>query len=285
MVSISTEKIPNLISYKHYIRPTALRSLGFDNNSKEKTVHQVNVENLLKTLALKGELTTWEMAKIRFANDFAKVRTKEKEYRRLLIGRKDRGKKSPGLLDLGIVMIDSKSYKRNPGARYRLSLYGILFCFDSLNFSKSNNDKLAKIYATLLPKIFGKWDFLKSIICDNIYNIKWLGKGLYFENLENIDIRNKDFFELISYLYIKFSSNKEQFNEMTLSELISYWFFITLMYIPRLTDNKVKNSKLFLSLIFQKDEDLKIWFMDFVNEAELYYKTRYHTLRGFKVFA
>jgi len=39
---------------------------------------------------LSGTGTTWDMAKVTVLNDISKIRTREKNYRRLLIGRVDR---------------------------------------------------------------------------------------------------------------------------------------------------------------------------------------------------
>ncbi len=49
---------------------------------------------------LNGTGTTWDVAKVMVLNDISKVRSREKNYRRLLIGRVDRGKPSEGILQL-----------------------------------------------------------------------------------------------------------------------------------------------------------------------------------------
>ncbi len=64
------------------------------------------VLNLLELFALQGTRTTWQLAKIQLANNISALRTREKEYRRLLVGREDRGKHYPGLLELGLVVKD-----------------------------------------------------------------------------------------------------------------------------------------------------------------------------------
>ncbi len=122
MVILNDERFPSLLSYKYYICPNAKKSHG---SLASKSKHSQNIQKIIKMLALEGPLTTWDMAKIRFPNDIDRIRTKEKEYRRLLIGRTDRGKHSDGVIDLNIVLINSRSTKRNPGNVYRLSLYGI----------------------------------------------------------------------------------------------------------------------------------------------------------------
>ncbi|WKT57883.1 hypothetical protein QVH35_11435 [Candidatus Nitrosotenuis chungbukensis] len=52
------------------------------------------MQKMLEILALHGPLTTWGMAKVVLHDEKSGIRTKEKEYRRLLKGRKDRGKHS-----------------------------------------------------------------------------------------------------------------------------------------------------------------------------------------------
>ncbi|MCV0400566.1 MAG: hypothetical protein K5777_01085 [Nitrosopumilus sp.] len=279
MVIINEERIPNLLSYKYFIRKQASKLYGKHPQSKSK--HQQNVHNLLKILALNGPLTTWEMAKIKFPTNNEMVRTKEKEYRRLLIGRTDRRRHSEGILDLNLVLIDSKSTKRNPGNRYRLSLFGILFCLDSLDLSHEEIDRMAEKYQILLPKIFGRWDFLKNIIGVNIYNLKLLGKGLLFDNPNIIDVDNAEFWELISYFNIKSNNLSYSLNEKIMGNLISYWFFITLLYLPALqSDKKIKNSKKMLSVIFHNDTILQKWFDEFILEAQIFYKERSKVLKG-----
>ena len=49
---------------------------------------------------LNGTGTTWDVAKVMVLNDISKVRSREKNYRRLLIRRVDRCKPSEGILQL-----------------------------------------------------------------------------------------------------------------------------------------------------------------------------------------
>jgi len=269
MVTISEKRMPSLISYKYHIRPIARKKYGtIDSESK----HKKNVQEILKILALDGPLSTWDMTKSHYSSDSSLMRTKEKEYRRLLIGRKDRGQYSEGILDLNLVVVDSKSNKRNSGNIYRLTLFGILYCFDVLDFSKSDIDKIAKNYEILLPFVFGKWDFLKSIIHEHIYNITLLGKGLLFDNPNIVKIENLEFFELISFFNFKSNNMTQSLNEEKMGELISLWFYTTLMYFPRLLAKSNRKNQKLLNIIFSKDLELKIWFNNFILEAQLFYK-------------
>jgi len=280
MVILNDSKSPSLLSYKYYIRPNANRLYGtLASNSK----HSQNVQKMIKILALEGPLTTWDMARVRFANDISKIRTKEKEYRRLLIGRTDRGRHSDGIVDLNIVLIDSKSTKRNSGNIYRLSLFGILYCLDEMNFNEKEIDKIAKNYEVVLPLVFGKWNFLKSLIGNNIYNITLLGKGLLFDNPNIISIKNDEFYELISYFGIKSNILTESFNEQKIGNLISLWFYITLLYFPNLMNRKSKNNQKYLKKILKNDPEIKKWFLDFITEAQVFYKKRSKILENISI--
>ncbi|EIJ65209.1 hypothetical protein BD31_I0486 [Candidatus Nitrosopumilus salaria BD31] len=250
MVILNEGKMPNLLSYKYYIRPTAHQLYG---NKSSKSKHHQNVQRIIKILALEGPMTTWEMAKIRFATDNSKIRSKEKEYRRLLIGRTDRGTHSDGIIDLNLVLVDSISTKRNSGNRYRLSLFGILYCLDQMNFSEKEVDRVAKNYEIILPLVFGKWGFLKSVIGKYVYNISLLGKGLLFDNLNIISIEKDEFYELISFFGIKVNTLTESFNEQKIGEAISLWFYVTMLYFPNLMeDKKIKGMKKFFTKFLEK---------------------------------
>jgi len=275
MVILNDKRIPSLLSYKYHILPNAHRLYG---TLASKSKHSQNVQKIIKMLALEGPLTTWDMAKIRFANDFDKIRTKEKEYRRLLIGRTDRGKHSEGIVDLNIVLIDSKSTKRNSGNIYRLSVFGILYCLGEMNFSEKEIDKMAENYKIIFPLIFGRWNFLKSMIGNNVYNITLLGKGLLFDNPNIISIKNDEFYELISYFDIKSNILTESLNEKKIANLISLWFYITLLYFPKLINQKSENNQKYLKKILKNDPEIKKWFLNFIIEAKEFYKKRSKTL-------
>ena len=64
---------------------------------------------MLHVLAIKGSLTTWDMAKVELANEMSKIRTREKQYRKFLVGRDDNKRHSPGVLEIGLVVIQGKT--------------------------------------------------------------------------------------------------------------------------------------------------------------------------------
>ena len=272
----------NLQAYKFYMRPTAHRIYG--SSIKAKSKHQENVQKLLQILFLYGSCSTWEIAKIRFHNDISSIRSKEKEYRRLLIGRVDRGKYSEGVLDLGLVIKDFKNIKKINSDHYRLSLHGILYCLDVLNLNNNDIDKMASNYNYVLPKIFGKWDFLKSVIGDDVYKLRILSKGLLLDN-QMLESTINPIYELMSYIHIKYKRNYEEISEEDLAEEISYWFYTFLLFEK--TKSKLKKDQSGikkLQKIFKNDIEIQKWYLDFFTDAENYYKQRFQTIKNSGIF-
>ena len=82
----------NLQNYKLYLRPNSHSHYGATYGKKSSlNKHQQNVQNLLKIMSRNEAMTTWDFAKISITNDISKLREREKIYRRLLVGRKDKG--------------------------------------------------------------------------------------------------------------------------------------------------------------------------------------------------
>ena len=263
----------NLQAYKFHIRPTAQRHFG-DFSQIKKTKYQQNVQHLLRILMLNGTGTTWDMAKVMDPNDISKLRTREKNYRRLLIGRVDRGKSSEGILQLGLVVKDGKSFKRAPADQYRLSLHGILYSLDVLRLTNYEIDILSSKYAHILPKIFGKWDYLKSIIGKDVYNLKILAKGMLLDDQKSAEFSSFPFHELMLFLFIKYSKNIEHISEHDFADQISFWFYTSLLYNPKQYLDKRKRTLGVKKLmrIFQEDEKIAKWYMSFFNETKAFYK-------------
>jgi len=263
----------NLQAYKFHIRPTAQRLFG-DLSQIKKTKHQQNVQQLLRILMLSGTGTTWDLAKVMILNDISKVRTREKNYRRLLVGRVDRGKSSEGILQLGLVVKDGKSFKRAPADRYRLSLHGILYCLDTLKPTNSEMDILSLKYSHILPNVFGKWNYLKPIIGKDLYNLKILAQGMLLDDQKSAEFSSFPFHELMLFLTSKYSKNLSSISEHDLADQISFWFYTSLLYNPKLNLDKRKRTLGVKKLmrIFQDDEELAKWYMSFFNETKAFYK-------------
>ena len=271
----------NLQNYKLYLRPNAHNHYGFPNVQKSQlTKHQQNVQNLLYLMSKNKSMTTWDFAKISIPDDISKLREREKIYRRLLVGRKDKGKHSDGILDLGLVVKDGKSLKTGKADKYRLSLYGILYCIDVLSLNKKEIDTIAEKYSDVLPKVFGKWDYLKSKIGDKVYGISLLANGLLADNPQIQVSSSIPFYELMSFIHIKFQRNFENISEEQLSEQISYWFYVNLLYSPMETTNVGIDN---LNPIFEDDSELKKWFLIFFKESTKYFHDRYSVLKKSKI--
>lgn len=269
----------NLLSYKFYMLPTAKKIYG---NPKSKTKHHKNVQQLLYVLTLLGTSTTWEMAKKRFPNDNSKVREKEKEYRRLLVGRNDRGRHSSGILEFGMVVKDGKVLRYPVSDKYRLSLHGVLYCMNTLNLNNNDVDVIAKNYSKVLPKVFGRWDFLKSMIGDDVYKIGILAKGLLLDNPLIVKNPNNPLYELMSFIHIKYRRYFESISEEDLAEQISLWFYTYFLYDPAQSTRprKIQPGIKKLQEILKKDSDLNEWYMKFVRESDRYYRDRVSTIKN-----
>lgn len=277
------QKYGNLQNYKLYLRPNVHAHYGTTFGEKSSSnKHQQNVQNLLKIMSKNEAMTTWDLAKISIPNDITKLREREKIYRRLLIGRKDKGKHSGGILDLGLAVKDGKSLKTGIADKYRLSLYGILYCIDVLSLSDKEIDSIAIKYSKVLPKVFGKWEYVKSKVGSKAYGIRLLANGLLADNPQIQVAAGIPFYELMSYVHIKYQRDFEYISEEKLADQISYWFYVNLLYLPtQKKENSIEGIE-GLSPVFETDEELKKWFMVFFKEAVKYFHARYSTLKKSK---
>ncbi len=271
----------NLHSYKMYTRPTAQRVFGsYSFRKKSGPKHHENVQRMLEILALNGTLTTWGMAKT-FLNNTSGIRSMEKDYRRLLVGRMTRGKHTLGLLDVGLVVKDGKSYVKGPAVQYRLSLHGILYCLDVLDLSDKQIDKMASKHAHVLPWVFGKWEYLKSNLGNEVYRLKSLAGGLFMDNIQIANISKFPVYELMTYLNVKYQNNFEKIEEEDLADQISYWFYTNLLVPSRLL-TKGKKSSIEVSQwkkVLKGDQELKKWYYNFVDETIGFYNNRFKKIK------
>ena len=274
----------NLQSYKLFVRPSAHRLFGsLSFKKKSLTKHQENVQRLLEILALHGALTTWGIAKIRLANDRSMIRIREKEFRRLLIGRIDRGKKSQGLIDVGLVVKDETVKKEERPTKYRLSLHGILYCLDVLDFNNNQIDIIATKYSKILPKVFGKWDYLKSLVGEYVYGLRILSRGLLLDNPQ-IARQSVPLYELMSFTIIKYRKNFETISEEELANQISYWFYSNLLYSSVFNNKRQSKGIQRLKSVLNGDKELNNWYFDFYQEVKRFYQARIQILDESTIF-
>ena len=277
----------NLQAYKMHIRPNIHQILYGDSHKKiPKNKHAENIINLLTILATNGVYTTWQIAKNEIRNNIDKLRTREKEYRRILIGRNDKKRHTTGLLELGLVVQDGINHDRGPAAQYRLSLHGVLYCIDMLDLDDSGIDRIAATYSNVLPKVFGRWDFLKSILGKDVYKIKILSKGIVLDNLIPLQESYLPLSEIMSFIHIRYKQKFEHIEEKELSEQISLWFYTNLLYASMKSHDKTRKQKPFHTLlaeVLSKDLNLKRWYDDFLDEVKNYNKIQYFTIKKFKI--
>lgn len=271
----------NLQSYRQYTLPMARKHFGFHSFRLVKTTkHSQNVQELLELLAKNGSMSTWDMAKVGSLNDLGFIRTKEKEFRRLLVGRKDRGKKSPGVLDLGLVVPEKV---RDDRVRYRLSLHGILYCSNVFDFTEGDFDTVALKYADILPWIFGKWQILKNTISTHVFVLKTLSKGITLNNPALIHFTDLPVQEINSYVLSKYSKYYESISESDLADQISYWFYTNLLLSLHLDDKETALDK--WQEVFSGDQELRKWYFDFLEETRKHYDKKFNGMEHLVTFS
>ena len=106
-----------------------------------------------------------------------------------------------------------------------------------------------------------------------------MANGLLADNPQ-IQVQERiPFYELMSYVHIKYKRNFEHISEEKLAEQISYWFYINLLY-QTIKKNKITNIGISgLNNIFEDDIELKKWFLNFFKESKKYYYERYNILK------
>ena len=278
----SVRKYPygNLQAYKMYIRPNLYQVLyGASYQKSPKNKHAENVIRLLAFLAKNRTCTTWEIAKDEITSDIQKLRTREKEYRRLIIGRNDKKRHNSGLLELGLVVQDGISHSRAPAAKYRLSLHGILVCIDVLDLTNDDIDMIATNYSKILPKVFGRWELLKSNLGEVVYKFRILSRGIISDNMIVMEESESTLFEIMSFVHTKYKAKLENIEEEELAEQISFWFYTNLLYHT----TRKKNKTTMLAKILDKDKKLKKWYNEFLAEVKDFHKVQYYSIKQFKI--
>lgn len=273
----------NLYAYRLYTRPTARRLFGnYSFRKKPLPKHHENVQKMLHILATNGSLTTWGMAKSHLADDISGIRIKEKQYRRLLVGRRERGKRTLGALDVGLVVKDGKSNLRGESNLYRLSLHGVLYCLDVLDLTQKEVDALASKYSHVLPWVFGKWDYLKLFVGDKVYQIKILASGMFLDNVQITKVSKFPVYEIMTYISVKYQNYYEQIEEKDLADQISFWFYTHLLIPTKLGSSNTLIDLKKWNKIFVGDNELKKWYFDFLDETIKFYQDRLTTIKYLK---
>ncbi len=260
----------NLMSYKHYARPAAYGLCG-SGAAKRRTRHQDGMREMLRAMFGHGECTTWNMAKISLrTGDASLVRAKEKEYRRLLLGRRDAKRRPGGMLDSGLVV------RSGGGApsRYRLSLHGIMYCIDAMDPDDAEIDGMARAHAGALPRVFGRWGELVSALGGGAYTpLRVMSKGLLLDNPRTAgEGGGAPLYELMSFLHAEYGGSYESIREPELAEQVSYWFYTFLLY-PGAAGGAGLGGAL------GGDGELRGWYAGFLRRARGYYEERLRAMR------
>ena len=140
---------------------------------------------------------------------------------------------------------------------------------------------MAEKYSKVLPYVFGKWNYLKENIGNEVYRLKNLAGGLFMDNIQISKISNFPVYELMTYLNVKYQNNFEQIDEMDLANQISIWFYTNLL-VPSKFRSFGKKSSLEVKQwkkIIRYDDNLKKWYYDYVDEAIQFYNKRFNKLK------
>ncbi|AFS81352.1 hypothetical protein NKOR_07455 [Candidatus Nitrosopumilus koreensis AR1] len=231
-------------------------------NNKRRNLKFVN--EVLTLFCFNNELTSWEAAKKISKKNFESINKNEKKIKRLFVGRMDNGTKYEGLLQNEII-INIKNKKNN---KYRISLFGLLYCLTYLKLTNKEIDNIAKMHQKLLPKIFSRWDEMKEK-GDECYRLRLLSRGLLLDRFDMINDRKFPTMEMLFYLHMKFLKYSEMCHEKDLAEEISYWFYITYFYSKRSYSIQEKNN---FKKILNKNPSINTWFKKFLFETKKYFK-------------
>ena len=81
------------------------------------------------------------------------------------------------------------------------------------------------------------------------------------------------------FINLKYQRYFDSIDEENLSEQISYWFFTSLLHVPR----TIKSNKFLLSNVITHDKEIKNWYMEFINEVKKLYVTRLLEINNLKI--
>lgn len=267
----------NLLDYKYNTRPEAYRLHG--GASRHTDRHRRGMQSILRVMLEHGACTTWEIAKFRLGTgDVPLIRAKEKEYRRLFLGRYDTKKRTGGMLDLGIVVRE----RSGRYSRYRLSIHGILYCMDIFDPDEDGVDAVARTYAGALPKVFGRWDWLKSVAGSDVYKLRILAKGIVFDGAGTPGSGGTPLYELMSFVHTRYARRFGSISEEELAEQVSYWFYTLLLYYRSAgvhADRSLERIGKMREAV-RRDAELSGWYGGFVAEAREYYRRRAAAVSG-----
>ena len=162
-------------------------------------------------------------------------------------------------------------------------MHGILYCLDVLDFNNNQIDIIATKYSKILPKVFGKWDYLKSLVGEYVYGLRILSRGLLLDNPQ-IARQSVPLYELMSFTIIKYRKNFETISEEELANQISYWFYSNLLYSSVFNNKRQSKGIQRLKSVLNGDKELNNWYFDFYQEVKRFYQARIQILDESTIF-
>lgn len=257
----------NLKAYRNQVYPTAIELAG--SRSFRKSLlpkHKQNVQEMLELLAINGKMTTWDLAKISHVLNVHSIRARDKIFRRLLVGRIDRGNIRPGVLDVGLVIKDG--FNENNSHLYRLSLHGLLYCFSIFDFTHKEIEKVVNAYSDYLPMIFNNWYVINKYFENSINVLQSIGTHYTFENDYTTKLSSLPFDEINRYIHTKYVNSYESILESDFANQISFWFFTNLPISHIMSRNNIDVSISNWKYLFDEVPELKLWYFSFLTEIK-----------------
>jgi len=252
-----------IIKYDSGLRKYAEFVQKMDKKLERDYDHKENVVTILRYIALNGESSIREIA----INCITHVSflTSDRMVRRLFNGRKDRDKRSPGLIQDGLIKEIDNSVS--------LSFFGLLYAIKLCNFTPRNLNKIAKNYEKMLPYVFGK----NEILSKNKISLK---------PLEIIADGNPDRLELSMhvpipyqelYNYLNTQIPRKAVSEALFRNYVSLWFYTHLLWDYTIIKKMNRKWKKIILI----DNEIKMWYGNFLSGAMEFYVNRFEITKNF----
>lgn len=235
-----------------------------DSNLNHDKKHREFIVRMLRYVSLNGNASTWQFGLNCFKN--LPLRTGDMMARRILEGRKDnKKKKSPGIIELGLLSYQSKEGKIRR-KNYQLTLYGLLYSIKNCKFTSKEMYQIARVNESLIPLIFKKsWYLEKKKI--GLEPLKLISSGRLENNTSFIN--QLPYYEIMNFLLL-FRNDHEKTKE-DLSTFISFWFYTYLMWSLSKNKNKVSES---WKNFFWDNSDLRSWYSGLLLQVRQFYHLR-----------
>ena len=225
--------------------------------------HKKYIVLILQYLALNGESTTKNIA----SNCITHVSfmTSDRMVRRILSGRKDRGKISPGLIQDGIIIEND--------AMVSLSFFGIMYAIKLCNFNGKNLFKIAKNYEEILPYVFAK----NAILSKNKISLIPLkiiadGKPERLNLSMQVSIPYQELYNYLNTFIPEMAISDGSFRNY-----VSLWFYTYLLWDYTIKKKRKRSWDKIISV----DNEIKMWYSSFLLDAQKFYSNRFEITKNF----